>query len=386
MWFFRKAPVRSAVIIDLTASRVAGAYAYYPDTNDAVICASFETPVQRRADETLEQAVLRSLDRVGQSLIEVGAPELRRAIGSGRPDSVLVSIAAPWQQVEVRRHVISPSKEFTVTERLVGETLAAATTPEPGRTRLPDTIIATLLNGYDVPQPYGMRAKRAEIVVLGTSIDEALAIEVRRSLRRLYHTHDITFTGFASAAYGALRSRFPHEKDYLVMEVSATATDLAFVKGGRLMDVASLPTGLESLLVAARSAERLTVEEESQTPLTSYQPGYINPQRNVRFGQRVDEARASWLTGLVQLFRGFSERHALPRTLFLIADPSSHEYLRNAINSEAIHTLWLSDVPLTVISITAEQLARAVQARGMAAPDAYLSLLALYQRSQGTGA
>jgi hypothetical protein len=379
MGFFRKAQHPSAVIIDLSASRVAGAYVYYPDGEGAVICASFETPVQPRTDETREQSLLRALDRVGESLIEVGAPELRRQIGTGRPESVLISVAAPWQQVRVQRHTVAPPKEFTLTKRVVSDALAAGAAPQTGWLRLPDTVIATLLNGYDVPQPLGMRTKRAELIVLSASIDEALADAVRSSVRRLYHTHDITFTSFAAASYGALRAQFPHEKEFLILDVSASGTDLACVKGGRLVDVASLPEGVESLLVAARSAERLTVEEEAAA-LTSYQPGYINPDRNARFGKRVGEAKALWTENLVQLFRVFAKQYALPRTLFLIADPASHEYLKSALDSDAIHGLWLSDEPLSVIPIVADQLARSVQARGIASPDAYLSLLALYHR------
>lgn len=380
MGFFRASRHPSAVIIDLSASRAAGAYVYYPPGGEAVICASFETPVQARADETREQALLRALDRVGESLIETGAPELRRQVGSGRPDAVLVSVAAPWQRVQVRKHTIAPGKEFTLTRRSLDEVLTAAAPSVPGWTRLPDLVVATALNGYDVPNPLGMKARRAEVTVLEASIYEELANEVRSRVRRLYHTHDIAFTSFAAAAYGALKARFPHEKDFLVLDVSASATDLAFVKGGRLADVATLPSGVDSLLVAARSAERLTVEEESRT-LTSFQPGYINPDRNVRFGMRVDEARAAWIGGLVELFKTFASRYALPRTLFLIADPAAHEYLKGSLNSDALHTLWLSDEPLSVIPVAAEQLARSVQTRGGASPDAYLSLLALYQQN-----
>lgn len=381
MWFFRKARHASAVLIDLSASRAAGAYAYYPAGSPPVICYSAETPVQPRAEESLESALLRALDRVGQQLIEEGAPELRRQTGSGRPDDVIVSVAAPWQDARVRRQAIAPGKEFAFTRRVLREAVLNDGDPGPGRVRLPDLVVATILNGYDVPEPIGMRAKRAEVIVLTASIDATLHEEVRRRVRRLYHTHDVSFTSFAAAAYSALRAKYPHERDFLILDVSPRATDLAFVKEGRLADVASLPSGVESLLIAVRSAERLTVAEEAARE-PAEQPGYVSPERNARFSKRTEEARAAWVRELTTLFRKFAERHALPRTLFLIADPTAHDYLRRTLDSSALHALWLSDEPLTVVSVTAEQLASAVRARGQGSPDAYLSLLALSHRPE----
>lgn len=383
MWFFGRPSVPSAVLIDCTASRAAGAYAFYPPGKNAVICYSAEVPVQQRSDESLDDALLRALDRVGKKLIEEGAPELRRQTGSGRPDHVLVSIGAPWLTSQVRVHRANPGKEFTFTKRLLSELLASDELPKEGKMSLPDIVISTSLNGYDTTDPIGKRTKRAEVVVLASTVDSAIAQEIRTRLRRLYHTHDIRITGFGAAAYGALRERFAHERDFLILDISARSTDLAFIKNARLVDVAALPTGFDSLLVAVRSAERMTLEEEQgRSPRldTGQQPGYINPERNERFSKRANDARAAWIAGLVPLFKGFAERHALPRTLFLLAEPTAQAYVKTALDSPDVHALWLSDEPLSIIPVTAEQLASSVHARGQAEPDVFLALLALYAR------
>jgi hypothetical protein len=275
---------------------------------------------------------------------------------------------------------MAQDKDFTITERLVEHALAEGKTHGVSRTALPDVVLASILNGYDVPNPYGMKARRAEFVVLAASIESELENLVRKQLRHLYHTHDVIFTSFAAAAYGALRHCFPHEKDYLVVDVSAHATDIGLVKGGKLVDVASQATGLDALLIAMRSAERMAPEQESPSVLGA-PPGYINPMRNIQFGVRVDEARARWTEGLTMLLRTLASHQALPRTLFLLADQAALNYLKNALNSDAVHALWLSDEPIAVIGITNEQLSHSIQVRGQATPDSYLSLLALYTRT-----
>jgi hypothetical protein len=381
MWPFGSKEHSSVVLISINSSSVSGAYMHQRDAAHPTICFTTSAPIEVREGEELHSAMLRALDTVGQTLIEQGAPTLRRETGSGRVHQVLVSVGGNWQETKVRTETIQPGKPFTFTRRLLSEVIASSAHISEDRMSLGESVIATILNGYEIPDPIGKKANRAEVVILSSTLDKAVTEDIRTRVRKLYHTHAITFTAFAPVAYAVLRDLYPHEKDFLVLDVTAAGTDLIFVKSGLLVDVGTVPLGMNTLLKATRAAERMTIEEEVGTmQKTSLLPGYVNADRNARFSIRADAARDEWLKGLADLLKKFAELHPLPRTLFLITDASARDYLKRALDTHILHALWLSDEPLSVITVCPEHFGSQVRAKGSADADIFLSILALYQQ------
>lgn len=372
MWFFAKKHAHSAVLIDITASSVGGAYVHHVEGEVPTLHYIVRESIAARAGEDHAQAMLRTLDTVGTSLIEIGAPVLRRETGSGHVDSVLVSLGAPWQQVTVREQSIRPGKPFTFSKRILSEVLASGPVPQEDRISGGETVIATLLNGYAIPNPIGKTAKYAVVSVLSSTLDRVVAEAVRARVRKLYHAHTISVTAFAAAAYAAMHRVYPHEKDFLMLAVGGEGTDVACVKEGRLVNVGSVDRGTRSLEIATLSPERIPVDASLRT---TPPPGYVRPG--------PENTRTTWLVSLIELLKGFAANHALPRTLFLITDPTSRDYVRKALDASILHALWLSDESLKVLPILPEHLHAHVRNRSVEESDLYLSLLAIYNSSIG---
>lgn len=372
------------VLITIGSSACSGAYVEYREDDIPTIHYSTRHAIEPRDGEELKDAMLRTLEQVGQDLIEKGAPALRRATGSGSVQGVLISVAGPWQETKVRTQAVQPGKPFTFTHTILSEVLASGPSVPENRVSNGDSVIATILNGYDVPDPFGKKANRAEIVILSSTLDKAVTEQIRTIIRRLYHTHSISFAAFAPVTYAVLRDLYPHERDFLVLDVASEDTDLAFVKGGLLVDVGTLPFGLNKLLDATHAAERMTIEEEAGLgkPVLAGQPGYIHPDRNARFAERAGKARDEWLTSLADLLKTFAQLHALPRTMFVIAQPDAREYLKRALDSTILHELWLSDEPLSIIPIASEQFSGKLRTRSDAETHIFLAILALYQQKR----
>ncbi len=379
MWLFRKKGALLRVLLTIDSAHVSGAYVRYEEGKAPTVHYAVSRPIQPREGEPAAAAVLRAVDQAGTELIEKGAPALRRETGSGRADDVLIAVAGPWQETHVRSEIIQPGAPFTFSRKVLGEVLAGNAGLPPDRISFGDTVIATILNGYPTTKPLGKTAKRAEVVILSSTLDRGLADQVRARVRALYHTHTISFTAFAPVAYRVLRDLYPHEKDFLMLTVAPEGTGITFVKNGLLVDVGTLPQGLSSLLTATRAAERLTVEEE-RTLASSLgdQPGYVNPDRNARFSVRAEAARDEWLKSLAELLKGFAERHALPRTLFVLTDPGARSYLSRVLDSSILHALWLSDEPLSVITLQPSQFSSRVLMRTDTGADIPLLMLARY--------
>lgn len=370
-FFFSKKPrVRRMALLDVGSSSVGAALAALDVTGKPSIYYTVREVVEPRQQETLADAMLRTLESASKQLIERGAPILSRETGSGHLDTALVSVAAPWQETNVYTKTIERERPFTFTKSMLEQMADEAVSVPSERRESGRTVIATLLNGYEITHPFGKRVKRADAVILSSTIDEEVARSINRIIRRVFH-RDMQLTAFAPAAYAVFRDMFPHERDFLVLAVSGEGSDLAFVKHSLLVSVATIPTGIAALLSAAQS-----VAPKAHIDLIGHQ--VIDPVRNQRFATNLSTVEEAWLGELVKTLETFTARHALPRTLFLVAEPVARGYLARLLDRPNLRSLWLSDEPLAIIPVEPKHMSTHVRTRAEAEADTALGILALY--------
>ncbi|MDP2816658.1 MAG: hypothetical protein Q8O19_08280 [Rectinemataceae bacterium] len=372
---FGKKKTRSVALIDIGSASVGGAYAHYEEGKAPIIYYTARVDVEIREGESVMDGMLRSLAFLERLLIEEGAPALRRETGSGVIEKVLVSVAAPWQDTLVTTTNIQQKNAFTFTHAHLADAVKKTAVVPKDRVSSGHTVIATILNGYETPNPFGKRVSRAELVILASTLEKEAAHAIEASLRKAFHTNEIELTAFAPVAYTVFRDLYPHQKDFVVLDVSGTGTDVAFVKRGLLVEVRSVPFGTQDLLIAARKAGQ-------RAHLSAVD--MIDPVANESFAKESEEAERIWLDGLHGAFSSVAGVQALPRTLLLLADTDARDYLKRALEKSRLRSLWLSDEPLSVIPVTPSHLAARVKTRGLGDGDLFLALLALYA-AKGTG-
>jgi hypothetical protein len=366
----------SLVLIDIDSASVGGALAHIGIDGTPTIYYTAREITETKEHENSSEAMLRTLEEVAKDLVAKGGPILRKETGSGHVDRILVSVGAPWQKTTVRIEAISETKPFIFTQALLAEIIRKGSEVPEGFTKSGESVIATLLNGYETPRPFGKKVTRADMIVLSSLVDKEVAQEVEKVLRKTYHTHALTLTAFASVAYEVFRDIYPHEKDFLVLEVSGEATDVAFVKGGLLVDVATITHGVNDLIRGASEAN----DASAETVPDPYTVNLINSSRNARFSTQIVEAEKTWLANIEGVLQEAAVRHALPRTLFLLTDSDSREYLKRLLDNPSMRSLWLTDEPLRVIAVVPGHFAQFVRVRSDAMGDVALMLMALFGR------
>lgn len=324
----------SAVLIDIGADSVAGAYARYTEGEPASIVYARRLPIEFREGEPHDRAMLRALSQLGETLIREGAPALLRASGSGSADALLVSVDAPWQTTHVRTEFFEQKEPFTFTRRLVEMALEKTREEAPGRQLADESIIGTILNGYETREPYGKRVRRAAIIVMTSFIDENIAKGLQAILRGLFHTRHIVSIAGSSLRYQALRAAFPHEKDALIIDATSPLTSIALVRRDLLVDVA-----------------------EIESPLAD---------------------ATLWFSKVSSELAALGERYPLPRTIFFLAREPDSAALSAALAGSGLSTLWLSDNPPKVVAVQGSHLAGAIRQLTTEAPDLALSLMTLF--------
>lgn len=368
--FFSGKKRTSIVLVDADSGSVGGAYAHFIEGKPPRVYFTARLPIDTAGDRPTSEDMLRTLKELTETLVSAGAPILQRETGSGHVDSIVVSIGSPWQKTIVSVETIEEKdeREFIFTKKMIDD--LQKRTLEKGRVSTGDVVIATLLNGYETAHPFGKRAKRADLITLSSTVDEDVLRKVEATLRSAYHTHAIEYTTFASLSYAVLRDMYPHEKNFLVIDFSGDATDLAFVKGSLLVDVSSVPFGTHKFSEAIRGTHRGA--------------GVIDLTRNQAFGERVQNLETEWTKLLVEAFKEFSKRHALPRTVFLIASQEARDFAKRLLDTPALHALWLSDEPLRILPVLPSQFSSFIETRGSASGDVTLAMLALYHKKRSS--
>lgn len=324
----------SVVLIDIGTVSVAGAYIEHIDGELPVVHYTRRLPIEIRGAEPHEDAMLRALGVLGDALIREGAPLLLRATGSATVDMILVSVDAPWQTTSVRTEHFEQNEPFTFSRSMVMAALKKTGTAPEGKLLVDESIIGTILNGYETHSPYGKRVKRASLVILTSLIDEHVAEKIKSTLRGLYHTKHIFSIASSSLRYQAMRIAFPHERDALILDATGPLTSIALVRRNLLVDVTEVPT-------------RTNNTEE-------------------------------WLKKISGELAALALRFPLPRTIFLLAREEDSASLRKALDVANLGKLWLSDNPPKIISVLGNHIVSLVKQATTATPDLSLLLMALY--------
>ncbi len=324
----------SVVLIDVSAKSVAGAYAYYVEGELPVVLYMRRLPVEVREHESREKAMLRALQILGTTLIHEGAPALLRATGSGSAATILVSLDAPWQDTSVRTEYFEQATPFIFTKSLVAGTMKKTDGIAPGKLLADESIIGTILNGYETRTPYGMKVQRAEIVILTSLIDKHVADEVVAILRSLYHTKDILPIAGSSLRYQAIREAFPHERDALILDATGPVTSLALIRKGLFVSIL-----------------------------------------DVLGSETID----SWVRHVRSELAELAKQYPLPRTIFLLAREPETTSLREALDAANLGSLWLSDNPPKIVSMLASHTIGLVR-QAAASPDLQILLMAIFRQ------
>ena len=335
---FNPIHAESVVFIDISANSVAGAYARYTEGEPPTLLYTRRLPIERRdSGEPHERALLRALEVLGSILIREGAPILARHTGSGSADVVLVSVGAPWQETNVRTEHFERKTPFVFTRGMVATALEKMSITAPGKLLADESIIGTILNGYETREPYGKEVYRASVIILTSFIDEEISEDIVATLRKLFHTTHILSIAGGSLRYQAMRIVFPHERDALILDATGPLISIALVR--------------RDLLVA--------VTEVSNTTGT-------------------EDTTASWVQKVMNEFTELAKRYPLPRTIFLLAQEQHAASLEQALHAAKLGGLWLSDNPPKIVSVLASHIVDGVRQMTTTPPDLSMLLMALY--------
>ncbi|MFZ2500632.1 MAG: hypothetical protein WAW90_01435 [Minisyncoccia bacterium] len=277
-FFYTKKQTKSVVLIDIGNDSVAGAYAHYQEDCAPNLLYTQHFSIEVRGDETHENALLRTIQTLGNDLIREGAPTLARITGSGSADSILVSIDTPGQETAVHTEHFEAKDPFTFTKNMVEERLKKSAVTISDKQIIDESVIETTLNGYTTNSPYGKKVHRSSATIFTSLAPAETALNIRSTIERLFHTRNVHLISGVSLRYQALRDVFPHEHNAIILDTtSVLSTSIALIRKNMFVTMTSLTVPLS------------------------------------------DEA---WMSSIMSELESIAEQHPLPQTIFLLSRDS----------------------------------------------------------------
>lgn len=340
MSFFSHAKKESeaVVLVEIGAGSVAGAYCLLREGEAPAILYTERIPITFNADIPHERSLLNSLNVLGDKLLHDGAPTLARATGSGSAHTILVSIEAPWQETSVRTEHIERDAPFIFTKGLVDQQLKRTRLKSSEKILADESIVGTVLNGYNTHDPYEKKAQRALVVVLTSIIDRHISEHLTNFFKKLFHTRQIVSISGNSLRYQAMRVAFPHDSDAIIIDATGSLTSISLVR--------------QNLLVATVE----TAENGAQS--------------------------SSWATEIKNIFVEIAKLYPLPRTVFLLGNDSDMPLLQEKLTAANLNDLWLSLNPPQIVPVLGKHIVGLVQQATTQSPDLNLLLMALYYQQR----
>ncbi len=372
MGFFKQS-VTNVAVVDVHSSSIGAGYVTYREGVAPTLVYSVRIPLEMHATEPLTEALARTLEEALRRLVTEGAPLLRTHSGSGKADMVLTTLAAPWHHSRVSSRVIERERPFVFTKQTLHDAMHAEQSEEPeGFSRANEMVLATLLNGYEVANPYGKRAKRAEFILLTSSLDSSIMQLTEKAIRKALHQHHIVFNSFLPEAYLAMRAVYVQQRDFLVFDIGGEAMDILMAKHGLLVSLASIPHGVNELVRITRSMGVPTAVADGNT-----NNDLIDASRNASYASKVEEAQALWVAGIRDALADIAKQEPLPHTVFLHAEEHVQGFLRRVLDVPDMRALWLTDQALALVPILPTHLAPVLGTENAEGVDPALGLLAL---------
>ncbi|MFM2357916.1 MAG: hypothetical protein RJA61_653 [Candidatus Parcubacteria bacterium] len=312
-----------SLIIDVGSASVGGAFVSKV-SHETEILYSFRIPIalsKEISHSKLTQLILSTIEIVVKSLIE----EARKRLYVFEEAHYFLS--TPWTTSHVHTTNIVRENPVQVTEHFVSDVVKneiTQFTPTLGVSFLEDenilveqVVTQVMLNGYEVINPYGKKARHIEINSRVSYVSKKMKDVLSLIIERYAHIK-ASFKPFTSVLYSFITKNFSNEKNYIACDVTGESTDMTFVYHGVPLYVGTLPLGRNGLVRAVSKAFDVG-PDLALSYMNLYSDAVLEPAISERISTLITDVKNEWAA----LFKNFCITNSIPKNfekVFITAD------------------------------------------------------------------
>jgi len=333
MFFFsQKNKEEVLAVFDIGSGSVGGAILISSPNKKPIIISSFRKSFKLKdsiSGESLTKEMLQSLEEVAKYLQK----DIHRT-----PDKVFAILSSPWSSASLRSIKRKRPEGFVFTEKHAKELITEEISKFKKEAKDFDEIIDkrvvnVLLNGYEIPKPYGKRAKEAEIQIFLSLSSSDLVEKMESSIMKTYHKN-IKFTSQMFADFIIVRDVFDRLNDFIILNVDEEITEVSVMRNDFLVGTASFPYGKNTFIrQIARNLNKDIAHISSL--LSAHKDGHLDYAHMEKIDLAIKDESKAWINSLKMIFRGLFIDLLIPHNIFLTTDKSSEKWFMDLLKKNS---------------------------------------------------
>lgn len=285
--------------------------------------------------EKLQSILSSQLDLVLRAISETGFTHDYFKDHEKKITKALCVFASPWFASRTKHVVISNEKPFFITKDFLEDVLkkevdlfekelASGSHGEEfkdGVVVMEKTIADAKVNGYSIENPLGQKTNVCDVTMyLGIGSKE-LTTRIAGQISKFFHVsdRDLMWHSFPLVAHTALHKIYPHEKNYVLCDITGEVTDLTLVINGTIGQTVSFPSG--KFFLIRKLAQVMQVPPEvAQSFLHLWQSNAADAESAQKMQEALVDAEHEWSIYFEDALSSLGKVNTLPQKVFLTVD------------------------------------------------------------------
>ncbi|MEZ6209373.1 MAG: hypothetical protein R3B64_02265 [Candidatus Paceibacterota bacterium] len=278
-----------------------------------------------------------------------GLEDVFKIISSAKvvvPKEVHVVLESPWYISQTRMVSLEKAEPFSITKKFMMELKEKEHEIFRNEHKkdftgeddivVEEKIMSTRLNGYDIQDPVGRKAKSFSMA-LYISITSKSAID---GFNKVFHRHiphsNISYHSSAFSAYVVIRDIFAHLSDFLVVTVEGEVTDVHYVNSGVLFESVTFPYGLHSSIREMAKVLKHNVSDVMAF-LRMEQENTLENTASADMKKALETSRQNWGSWFAKALDTLARGSVVPTNIFLISEGYDLQWVGEAIKNNHMH-------------------------------------------------
>lgn len=347
MFFFSQKNKEEAVaIFDIGSGSVGGAIVLISSGKRPFILSSFRKSFKLQnsiSSDAMMKEMLTSIESV--------AGYLQKDIHKV-PDKVFAIMSSPWANASLRSIKRHRKEGFVFSEKyakeLIKEEIVKFKKENTDFDEIIDRrVVNVLLNGYEVPKPYGKRVKESEIQILMSLSSKDLVDKIEEVIMKTYHK-SIKFTSSMFSDFVVVRDIFDRLNDFIILNVDEETTEVSIMRNDFLVGTASFPYGKNTFI--RKIAKNLNKDvSEVASLLSIHKDGHLEDEYLRKLETVIKNESKIWIQSLKTVFRGLFIDLFIPHNIFLITDKASEKWFLHLLHKRHFPEFTTTEDSFSVI-------------------------------------
>ena len=392
LFSFSSSPKREAtIVVDIGSGSVCAAVVVfdkrkYPhilySTREEI--AHYEHPGFKRFFRAMLNALETATTRLHRETFEKNSLQNIRARDISHIHCVL---ASPWYNATSKILLYEKKLPFTVTESLIDtiveQSLITQNTGDPshqqssGQKTIEQKTVQILLNGYETDKPYGQKVSRVEVALFTSTVAQEVGSRIQSIVRKTWLNKKISFHSFALASFVVTRDLFPKTNNFILIDVTGEVTDIFFCKNSVLVETSSTPYGKNSLLRDIAGYMH-TTHDEALSELRQHGSHNATKDASQKINAALQLAGNTWTNYFETILSHITELEAIPKVVYLMADPDVGEIFSSFVNGESTDKKTPGSLRYEVIYLTSHMLEEHVRFTTAKEHDFFIGMEAVF--------